>query len=339
MNLSLIKRITYLVNTVILILVVGLMAFFYMCKAGFLVYFSIPTMLVYIIGYFLISKDKLYAYTIMVYSWLTLYMSITTICLGTDYGFHLYCLSMIPVIFISDYMAYQLRASRLNPVLISVLVGICYLLSTGYVKRVGPVYKSASLSKMFWQFNSLIVLCFLICYSYLLVSSIIDSEKKLRQAAHMDRLTGLYNRHYMIDKLDETNGSAGGAFLAMIDIDKFKSINDEFGHNAGDFVLEKLAEIMRNECGKDIISRWGGEEFLFLGRADGEDVIGYARDRMENLRRKVEETPLEYNDKIINVTITIGLAEGVEGQSVDKWVQIADNNLYIGKNSGRNKVV
>ncbi|SNU08086.1 diguanylate cyclase (GGDEF) domain-containing protein [Lachnospiraceae bacterium] len=340
MDLSFIKKITYLINTVILFLVIGLMWFFYVCKAGFLVYFSIPTMFIYIIGYFLIYKEKLYAYLLMVYIWLTFYMCITTICLGTGYGFYLYCLSMIPVIFIADYMAYQLKGSRPNAILISVMAGLGYLLSTGYVKRVGPIYKSEALSEVFWQFNSIIVISFLIYYSFLLVHNIIKSEEELRQAAYIDRLTGLYNRHYMIDKLDETTDRIEGSYLAMLDIDKFKSINDEYGHNTGDYILKTLSEIMKDKCDGETISRWGGEEFLILGKADeNTDTISFAHDKMEKLRQTVENTEFKYDEQKINVTVTIGVAEGEKGLSVDNWVQKADSNLYKGKNSGRNQVV
>ena len=340
MDLSFIKKITYLINTVILFLVIGLMWFFYVCKAGFLVIFSIPTMFIYIIGYLLIYKEKLYAYLLMVYIWLTFYMCITTICLGTGYGFYLYCLSMIPVIFIADYMAYQLKGSRPNAILISVMAGLGYLLSTGYVKKEGPIYKSEALSEIFWQFNSIIVISFLIYYSYLLVHNIIKSEEELRKAAYMDRLTGLYNRHYMIDKLDDTIETIEESYLAMLDIDKFKSINDKYGHNAGDYILEKLAETMKVNCDSETISRWGGEEFLILGSADEKtDTLTFACDKMEKLRQIVENTEFIYNDQRINVTVTIGVAEGKKGQSVDNWVQTADSNLYKGKNSGRNQVV
>ena len=83
-----------IVNTVILILTFALAVFFGIFRVPFLVYFSIPTALVYIICYYLIHRDLLDAYILLVYFWLTLYMCVTTICLGFEYGFHLYCFSM-----------------------------------------------------------------------------------------------------------------------------------------------------------------------------------------------------------------------------------------------------
>ena len=96
-----IKRVTYIINTVILLMVIFLLTFFIIFKATFMIYFSIPTMLVYIAGYFLVFKDRLDIYVVMVYFWLTLYMSVSTICMGNDYGFELYSMSMIPIIFVT----------------------------------------------------------------------------------------------------------------------------------------------------------------------------------------------------------------------------------------------
>ena len=102
------KKLTRLINTIILVMVFGLMGFFAISKATFMVWFSIPTALVYILGFFLIQNDRLDIYLRMVYGWLTLYMSLATVCLGYEFGFHLYCMSMIPIIFYTEYMAYKL---------------------------------------------------------------------------------------------------------------------------------------------------------------------------------------------------------------------------------------
>ena len=88
-----IHKLSYGVNTALLFIVAGLMIFFYKLEADFLVYFSVPTLCVYIFNYFLIYKDKLGFFLWLVYAWITLYMGVTTVCLGESYGFHLYCFS------------------------------------------------------------------------------------------------------------------------------------------------------------------------------------------------------------------------------------------------------
>ena len=132
MDLNRIRRFTYIINTVILLLVLGLAGFFVLCKATFLIWFSIPTLLIYVIGYILIARDRLDIYVRLVYFWITLYMCVCTFFLGYKIGFHLYCMSMIPIIFYTEYMADKLGRPRVNAFAVSGIIGICYLVCTGY---------------------------------------------------------------------------------------------------------------------------------------------------------------------------------------------------------------
>ena len=337
LDLARIRKFTYMINSAILLLVIALAGFFFLCKANILIWFSIPTLLVYIIGYILISKDRLDIYVRLVYFWITLYMCLCTFCLGYKIGFHLYCLSMIPIIFYTEYMADKLGKPRVNAFVASGIIGICYLISTGYTAFAGPIYVvDNSIAGAFWTFNSVIVLAFLVIYSRLMLSLIGDYESKLKKAAHTDRLTGLYNRHYMITELEDSVKDGKMLFAAMVDIDDFKMINDNYGHNAGDYVLVNVARIMREVCKDCRISRWGGEEFLILSSGkDRARVISL----IEALREKVSSEDFVFGDDHIKVTITAGIAEFTGDTSVDKWVKAADDNLYSGKKSGKNKVV
>ena len=332
-----IRRFTYIINSVILFLVIALAGFFFLCKASILIWFSIPTLLVYILGYVLISKDRLDIYVRLVYFWITFYMCLCTFCLGYKIGFHLYCFSMIPIIFYTEYMADKLGRTKVNAFVASSIIAICYLLSTGYTAFKGPIYPvDNSIAGAFWTFNSVIVIAFLVFYSRLMLSLIGDYENKLKDAALIDKLTGLYNRHYMMEKLEKTVYDSGHKFVTMIDIDDFKKINDRYGHNAGDYILINVARIMREVCKDCDISRWGGEEFLIYSsgnlRAKGLPMF-------ETLRQRVESEDFVFGEEHIKVTITSGLAEYTSDSSVDKWVNAADDNLYTGKKTGKNKVV
>ena len=337
MDLQRIRRFTYIINTIIFALVIGLAGFFYLCKATILLWFSIPTALVYVLGYFLIHKDRLDIYVRLVYFWITFYMCLCTVCLGYKIGFHLYCFSMIPIIFYTEYMADKLGKTKINAFVVSGIVAICYLLSTGYAAFFGPLYTTDnSIAGAFWATNSVIVIAFLVFYSRLILSLIGDYENKLQDAALKDQLTGLYNRHYMLDELDKTAAEGKEYFLAMVDIDDFKQINDQHGHNAGDFILASVARIMKETCTKSSISRWGGEEFLILTPGP---ISGTGLELIETLRKKIESEDFVFEGTHINVTITAGLAEFSADRSVDKWVDEADDKLYLGKGSGKNKVV
>ncbi len=335
---------TFMVNTMILALVLGLMIFFYAIEAKILVWFSIPTICIYLVGYFLVYKDRLDIYVWMVYLWITLYMCLTTICLGYSFGFHMYCLSMIPIMFVSEYIAYELGRKSLNAKPVCIGIAVLYLLCTGYVSYSGPVYqRDKGIASFFWVFNAVIVFGFLIVYANWMVKRVIQSEESLKHMAHNDRLTGLHNRHFMIDKLESLVDNANAYYLAMADIDHFKNINDTYGHNAGDYVLKHLAELMEEKCPDCVLSRWGGEEFLLLYREeskkDDSDDLSRARAYFEDVRTSIENSKFFFEDHDIKVTLTIGIAKWEAGQSIDKWVDSADDKLYIGKNSGRNKVV
>lgn len=336
MDLGSLKKVARCVNTVILFLVFGLWGFFAVIDVPILIYFSIPTTFVYVIGFVLIEKDMLNFYVRMVYFWITLYMSLTTLCLGYEYGFHLYCFSMIPIIFATEYMSYKLNNKSVRGSAMSALIAVFYLVCTGYVLYNGPLYhRSIKLASVFWFLNAVIVFSFLIFYSSYLIKEIILSEEKLKEIAHVDRLTGCYNRHYMTEKLNTFISSASEGCLAMADIDNFKSINDTYGHNAGDEVLKKISEKMREICIGCEISRWGGEEFLIL--SDGE--FDRSVELFSTLCQKISESPVCFDDIEIYVTITVGLARFYKDIGLDRWIKQADDNLYEGKRTGKNKVV
>ncbi|MBQ1463463.1 MAG: GGDEF domain-containing protein [Ruminococcus sp.] len=337
MELSSVKRFTYIVNTTLLLIVLGLLTFFYIIKVKFLILFSIPTILVYIVGYVLIHKDLLAVYVRLVYFWITLYMCVTTVCLGYGYGFHLYCLSLIPTIFVTEYISYKIDSRKIRALPFSLVIAAVYLISTGYVAYFGSIYdRDQKTAAFFWIFNALTVFGFIIFYSAFLISSIIKSEEKLTEAAHVDRLTGLYNRHYMLKCLERLpSGSNKSAIIAMSDIDNFKKINDTYGHNGGDEVLRVISEKMRTVCKGCTVARWGGEEFLILST----EPMNGGKEMLENLRKSVASEPVSFEGKEISVTLTIGVAVRGGGQSIDEWIQAADSKLYTGKNTGKNKVV
>ena len=125
-----------------------------------------------------------------------------------------------------------------------------------------------------------------------------------------------------------------------MDIDDFKSINDNFGHAVGDEVLRSLSKfLVYLTRDKDAVSRWGGEEFLMLiNDPDQHQVHKIA----ERIRRRIEEQPIIINDKhVLNITVTIGLTMYNDHISLrlEDFIKQADQAMYKGKNLGRNKVV
>lgn len=170
-------------------------------------------------------------------------------------------------------------------------------------------------------------------------------EKQTRQIAsylteaRTDGLTGLFNRRALDQRLDEmftAYRSGGRSFvIALIDIDKFKLINDNHGHQGGDQVLKQLASVLRTRLdGAIIVARFGGEEFAAI--LDG--PITVAAEKMNDLRRQIADYPMQAGAKTLDVSISIGLAEPREDIIVAPVLRRADEALYAAKNMGRNRV-
>ena len=167
---------------------------------------------------------------------------------------------------------------------------------------------------------------------------LLEANRRLERLSFVDQLTGLYNRRKMNEELAgefERLERYGGTFsLIMFDIDWFKKVNDTYGHQTGDRVLQELAQITRNSIRKtDTASRWGGEEFLILCPQTPEDN---AYELAEKLLLSVRNHVFPES---ISLTISIGLCEYISGLSVEELIENADTRLYAAKQGGRNRVV
>ncbi len=168
----------------------------------------------------------------------------------------------------------------------------------------------------------------------------VNMQRSLRNLIVKDSLTDLYNRRYCnqnLKNISEQYIKTGEPYtLAIADIDFFKKVNDTYGHTAGDEVLVSVAQIMKKSmAGKGFAARWGGEEFLLVYTGcDMETTLTY----LEMLVEAIREMRVEYDDKAIKITISIGVATG-NCDSVDKVLCTADDRLYHAKKEGRDRVV
>ena len=176
----------------------------------------------------------------------------------------------------------------------------------------------------------------------LLIQELLDLKKKLEISVRTDPLTDLPNRRGIAEKLEyekvRFDRSKNPFTIIMGDIDQFKSINDTFGHEAGDRILTDIARMLRNNSRKqDIVSRWGGEEFIILLP---ETDLGNGAILAEKLRDRIEKEIFVYQGTKIPVTLSFGLSVyNKVGMKTDDVIKEADKCLYEAKNSGRNKVV
>ena len=175
------------------------------------------------------------------------------------------------------------------------------------------------------------------------ISELEEAQQQLKEQANKDYLTGLYNRRYFnevsqniiyVSKRQNKNCS-----VMMLDIDKFKNINDTYGHDVGDEVIKALSHILLKSVRKsDIVSRFGGEEFaLLLPFTDKNNAAIIAQKIRKNVQNHKIKTK---NDDIVQFTVSIGVDSILNtDESIEDALRRADDALYIAKRGGRNRVI
>jgi len=164
--------------------------------------------------------------------------------------------------------------------------------------------------------------------------------EKVEQVAMTDFLTGIPNRRFAInimnEELSRISRSGDSFSLLMVDVDNFKNINDFYGHECGDYVLKHLATLIQSVLRRhDMVARWGGEEFLIM--LPGTE-INNAKITAEKTISHVRAQVFNYKGKLFNITITVGVAQNQAGDNLDNIIKRADEAMYLGKKSGKNCV-
>ncbi|MBN1501834.1 MAG: diguanylate cyclase [Spirochaetes bacterium] len=165
-----------------------------------------------------------------------------------------------------------------------------------------------------------------------------EKTKELEILSYRDSLTGVFNRRYLYFILENEKSrflrNAKSFSIMMADIDHFKKINDSFGHLTGDSVLFEFSAIVTGVCrDEDIITRFGGEEFLII-------LIGASKktacSAAERLRKEIED--YTFKGVPYPVTVSIGIAEFSGNENIDELIKKADEKLYLAKRKGRNRI-
>ena len=173
---------------------------------------------------------------------------------------------------------------------------------------------------------------FVVFYLVIFLKYALSLEKRIFNESRTDNLTRISNRYGLQDYFKEESNKPNKV-LALFDIDDFKKINDVYGHIVGDYLLKRVAELASESLPNSFVSRYGGEEFVAVINKDG------FLEQLEAFKNKIEKYEFEYEDRIYKLTITIGAASYQEGMELEKWVDLADEKMYLGKNSGKNQIV
>lgn len=166
-----------------------------------------------------------------------------------------------------------------------------------------------------------------------------DLNEELKEASIKDPLTGIGNRRMLMDRLKAEAGRAERLerpmTIALADVDRFKAVNDSFGHEAGDRVLIEIARAIQSGVRDyDMCGRWGGEEFMIImpdvGAADGALVV-------ERMRKAIAGLDIKADDASLQLSASFGVAERRNGESVSEMIKRADAALFEAKRKGRNR--
>jgi diguanylate cyclase (GGDEF)-like protein len=165
------------------------------------------------------------------------------------------------------------------------------------------------------------------------------ANARLDRLAGTDELTGLYNRRRFLAMAEGVRALSepGQACLAVLDLDRFKQVNDNHGHLAGDAAIRAVTDIIVGHCRPDdLLGRYGGEELVIcLPDCDAQQAVKAA----ERIREALTEAEVHFEQRVIRITTSIGVAALRRGETMEQWLSRADAALYEAKRRGRNRVV
>ena len=260
-----------------------------------------------------------------------LHALLATWMLGWSSNFHFYLYCLVPIIAFSFQHARK-RRLVLNLAIVLVAAGTYAMRgATGIDSGVSP-----RLLEIFGITNVLTATALLLHCTALSVRFTHSMQLGLFHIANLDSLTNLYTRRRVMRRVGQLTKDSNAAII-LLDIDRFKQINDSFGHERGDLILQRVAEVIRaNVRGTDVASRWGGEEFLVLMPETSEqEACAVARRVLD----RIAEWAGQSQDDPITVTATLAVARIGDDESFEDALNRADQALYHGKNQGRNRVM
>ncbi len=252
--------------------------------------------------------------------------------LGWSSGFQYYLIPLIP------FLMFNERAGTKTVMVASAGV-LSTFIALRWVAPAIPVLPAALRAFVYANMFIPFLMLGLLSYYFRLAST--DVERAMTEIAQTDPLTGLLNRRRMEERLNEevARFRAHGLNFSVIiaDVDHFKQINDQHGHDAGDRVLSGVASVFNSGLRRgDAVARWGGEEFLLLLP---ETDLRSAEEVAQRLRVAAEQDLAQLGGLPQTLTLTFGVAGFAEKASIDACLKAADEALYRGKAAGRNRVV
>lgn len=267
------------------------------------------------------------------------FVVVCTLCCGWNIGVPLYCLALASLVYFNPFRRKYLVY------LFAIGEGVLFLSLYWYMMGRTPLYTHmpASAVRLMYLYNAVACFAMIIYAAFASKLSATVTAKELQKEnrhlvaiANYDFLTGLKTRRVFLQELENCPPDRD-IIVAIGDLDDFKNINDTYGHFIGDHVLSTVAQLMLEHLGNDCICcRWGGEEFVFLFRNQEPDkVLG----SLQQLCKAIAKQSFQYQEDRFCVTMTFGMVRGRPEGQCGELIEQADAQLYIGKQTGKNRVV
>lgn len=265
---------------------------------------------------------------------------IDVLWMGWESGFNYYYLLIIPIFALAEKTKLKYK------IMVGIFVASAYTALHFFVLTREPIVKLPEMTVLvIGDMNIITTFYFLSVVLYIFGITVLENERKLKDAneklkniSETDQLTGIYNRRYAFDILNNEithyNATKNKFVIAIADIDDFKRVNDKYGHICGDYILlETVNHIKKVLRKQDILARWGGEEFVIIlpntQKEEGKIIT-------ERIRKVIESNEISYENEKIKITITIGWAIYDDTYTFNQIIQKADMFLYQGKANGKN---
>ena len=311
-----------------------------------LVYFNILSVIVYIFCVLLCNYGIIMPVYISIFVEVCLYASTSVYFIGWDCGSPYFLFAIVPILIY--FGSFLFKGSKRWIVVIMLAITLA-LFTFLYLRRghMVPVLLVPTYIKAFLMlFTTFSMALSIIFYNVIFIYSsehelnrLEEENDQLSADANEDTLTHLLNRRGFMPIINDlVNSNAEETFsVAFCDIDNFKRINDSYGHDCGDEVLRHITKIITGIMQGCEVCRWGGEEIIILMR--GYD-LQTAKNKLEDIRKTIENSPTTFYNKRISATLTIGVEEYSESyQDVEELIKVADERMYYGKQHGKNIVI
>ncbi|WP_395342522.1 GGDEF domain-containing protein [Ningiella sp. W23] len=310
--------------------------FFAMVGASFMAAINVLSVAVWIGAYLLAHKRDYENSMHLITAEMYFHAIIASYFVGLDLGFHYYLWPVMGLLLAMP--ANKLKQSTF----ICVIVILTFIAVSILFQNVQYGYNLPSITNYVFAVNIVFAAFPFVLSVLYLRSTGANNEKELFSQANMDALTGTYNRRFVNDLMGSSDNeqrrrSFDNYTLVLGDVDHFKQINDSLGHQLGDQVIEEVAKVLKNKVrDSDIVSRWGGEEFLIiLANADTQTTEKVVHKIRHGIKNEIDIPEVSE----IGLSMSFGIASAHRHMSFEETVRQADIKLYQAKAAGRDRIL